>query len=292
VTGGTGLRRFVTAPPGTPPAARKTGAQAAGPAETAASRAAAASAALAGAAPADAALADAALADAAPADAALADSALAGTAPADAAPIASAWADAAPAAAATEKCEMCATEIAAEHGHLADLTASSLVCACRACYLLFTQRQAAQGRYRAVPDRYLTDQDRPLTAAQWDQLEVPVGLAFFLRSSDRGEVTGFYPSPAGATECILNLAAWERLATEYPLLAAAEPDLEAVLISRTDSGVDYFLVPIDACYELAGRMRLHWRGFDGGAEAKQSIADFLAMVSARARPLPPEPADG
>ena len=34
-------------------------------------------------------------------------------------------------------------------------------------------------------------------------------------------------------------------------------------------------MPIDACYELAGRMRLQWRGFDGGAEARASIADFL-----------------
>ena len=44
-------------------------------------------------------------------------------------------------------------------------------------------------------------------------------------------------------------------------------------------------MPIDACYELAGRMRMHWRGFDGGTEARQSIAEFLDGVRARARPL-------
>ena len=63
------------------------------------------------------------------------------------------------------------------------------------------------------------------------------------------------------------------------------PDVEAILISRTDAGVEHFLVPIDACYELAGRMRLHWRGFDGGSEARQSIAGFLGQVRDRARPL-------
>ena len=42
-------------------------------------------------------------------------------------------------------------------------------------------------------------------------------------------------------------------------------------------------MPIDACYELAGRMRLHWRGFDGGTEARQSIAEFLGQVRSRAR---------
>jgi Family of unknown function (DUF5947) len=196
------------------------------------------------------------------------------------------------AGAAAEKCEMCATEIPAEHGHVADLEASTLVCACRACYLLFTQAQAGRGRYRSVPDRYLQDRQRPLTAAQWDQFDIPVGLAFFLRSSQRGEVTGFYPSPAGATECILDLRAWDALAADYPLLAAAAPDVEAALICRTDSGVEYFLVPIDACYELAGRMRLHWRGFDGGSEARASIEEFLGNVRSRARAFVQEATDG
>lgn len=193
---------------------------------------------------------------------------------------------------APEKCELCATEIPAEHGHVANLEASTLSCACRACYLLFTQPQAGRGRYRAIPDRYLRDPQRPLPVAEWDQFDIPVGLAFFLRSSQDDRVTGFYPSPAGATECILDLNAWDALAADYPLLGAAAPDVEAVLICRTESGVEYFLVPIDTCYELAGRMRLHWRGFDGGSEAQQSIAEFLGQVRSRARAFGREAADG
>jgi Family of unknown function (DUF5947) len=192
-----------------------------------------------------------------------------------------------------EKCELCATEISAEHGHLADLDNASLLCACRACYLLFTQRDAIRGRYRAVPDRILTDPEHPLTAGDWDDLQIPVGLAFFLHSSRAGMVSGFYPSPAGATECQLDLAAWERLTAAHPLLATAEPDVEAVLITRTGqessvTAVESFVVPIDACYELAGRMRLHWRGFDGGAEAREAIAEFLDTVRRRAVPVDQE----
>jgi Family of unknown function (DUF5947) len=187
---------------------------------------------------------------------------------------------------APERCELCATEVPAEHGHIADLEAASLLCACRACYLLFTQPNAGRGKYRAVPDRYLADPSRPMSPADFDELEIPVGLAFFLRTSrEGGGLTGFYPSPAGATECRLDLARWERLVADYPLLGAPESDVEAALVSRADSGVEYFLVPVDACYELAGRMRLSWRGFDGGTEARQSIAAFLADVRQRARPF-------
>jgi len=186
--------------------------------------------------------------------------------------------------AADETCELCRTEIPADHAHVADLENSSLVCACRACYLLFTRATAVRGRYRAVPDRYLSDDSRVLTPARWDELEIPVGLAFFLKNSRAERVVGFYPSPAGATECVLDLGAWDRLTADHPLLGAVAPDVEAALITRTDAGVEYFLVPIDACYELVGRMRMQWRGFDGGAEAKASIAAFLDEVRSRARP--------
>ena len=74
---------------------------------------------------------------------------------------------------APERCELCATEVASEHGHIADLDGASLLCACRACYLLFTQQAAGRGRYRAVPDRYLHDPGRVITPAEWDQLEIP-----------------------------------------------------------------------------------------------------------------------
>jgi hypothetical protein len=188
-----------------------------------------------------------------------------------------------------ETCELCAAPVGPGHGHVADLERSTLACACRACYLLFTDPGAGRGRYRAVPERYLRDASRPLNAAEWAELEVPVGLAFFLRSSRRGQVCGFYPSPAGVTECTLDLEAWARLGQAHPLLRAAEEDVEAVLVSRTDAGVECFLVPVDVCYELAGRMRLLWRGFDGGPEARQSIAEFLDSVRARARELAPEP---
>ncbi len=199
--------------------------------------------------------------------------------------------DAAAAAAPGETCEMCAAEVVPGHGHVADLERSSLLCVCRPCYLLFTHSQAGGGRYKAVPDRYLRDPSRPMSAAEWDELEIPVGLAFFMHSSQAGQVTGFYPSPAGATECRLDLSAWQRLARAHPLLGAIEPDVEAALISRQDKTnlIEHFVVPIDACYELAGRMRMLWKGFDGGTEARDGISGFLDGVRSRAREFRLEP---
>jgi hypothetical protein len=182
-----------------------------------------------------------------------------------------------------ERCELCGTEVDERHGHLVDAQAHQLVCACRACYLLFTREHAGE-RYRAVPERYAVA--AAMTAADWEDLGIPVSTAFFLRSRDG--VTAWYPSPAGATECLLNLAAWDRLTERQPMLAAVEPDVEAILVRRTDEDMECYLVPVDACYRLVGTVRMWWRGFDGGTEARDRIDEFFATVRARARPFAPE----
>jgi Family of unknown function (DUF5947) len=187
-----------------------------------------------------------------------------------------------------ERCEMCREALGGRHGHVVEIEKRSIACACRACYLLFTQGGAAGGRYRSVPERVRHDPTRPLAGADWNELQIPVAMAFFFVNSVLGQVVGGYPSPGGVTECELDLAAWDRLAATYPLLAAMTPDVEAILVNRTDQGNETFLIPIDECYALVGELRLRWQGFDGGAEAHAALAAFLAGLRRRALALAPE----
>ena len=43
-------------------------------------------------------------------------------------------------------------------------------------------------------------------------------------------MTAFYPSPAGATESLLPLTAWEEIVRENPALREMQPDVEALLV--------------------------------------------------------------
>jgi hypothetical protein len=185
-----------------------------------------------------------------------------------------------------ECCEMCSEDITDEHSHVVNTETRSLLCTCRPCYLLFTQDGAGRGNYRAVPDRYLIDPDNELTQGQWDSLQVPVAMAYFFYNSAMGQIIAQYPSPAGATESLLDLSAWDTIAAENRLAAALVPDVEALIVNRSREGNESFLVPIDVCYELVGRVRMHWSGFDGGPEARKDIADFFDRVRARSRRLP------
>ena len=73
-------------------------------------------------------------------------------------------------------------------------------------------------RYRAVPDRYLSFPDFELGPGQWEELEIPVGLAFFFHSSKLERTVAFYPGPAGATESELSLEAWGAVVARNPSL--------------------------------------------------------------------------
>jgi hypothetical protein len=185
-----------------------------------------------------------------------------------------------------ERCEMCAAPVAAEHGHVVDVESRQLMCTCRPCALLFGNAGAGAGRYRLVPERHLSFPSFALTPAQWDDLQVPVGVAFFFHNSTMGRTVGFYPSPAGATESQLPLAAWNDIVTANPQLATMAPDVEALLVRNQRDGSECYLVPIDRCYELVGHLRMSWRGFDGGKDARERIDAFFADVRGRARPVP------
>jgi hypothetical protein len=170
-----------------------------------------------------------------------------------------------------------------EHGHLVDLEARNLMCACRGCYLLFSSEGAGGGHFRSVPDRYLAFPEFRLSPAQWDSLQIPVSVAFFFLNSSLGRIAAFYPGPAGATESELPLDTWAEVVDANPQLATMQPDVEAFLVrsKRGQGGADCYIVPIDACYELVGHLRLMWRGFDGGQEANAKLNEFFDDVERR-----------
>lgn len=178
-------------------------------------------------------------------------------------------------------CELCAAPLDEPHGHVVDVADRRLLCACRACSTLFFVPGANTGRFKGVPSRYETIAAPLFSDAQWDALGIPIGLAFFFKSSSSGHVSAFYPGPAGATESLLPLDAWVDLVRREPLVAELSEDVEAVLVyRRRDASARAYVVPIDACYELAGLVRTKWSGIAGGDEVQTEIEHFFERIEA------------
>ena len=177
-----------------------------------------------------------------------------------------------------EVCDLCGTSLSEPHTHLLDPGTRKIECVCPACALLFdTERQ----KYRRIPTRVVFLPVFQITDEQWDALSIPIGVAFFTRSSKANRITALYPSPAGPVESLLSLETWADIEQDNSSLRSMEPDVEGLLVYRGAAAREHYIIPIDEFFKLTGLIRLKWKGFSGGLEVWRDIGQFLDSLKRR-----------
>lgn len=179
-----------------------------------------------------------------------------------------------------EACDLCFAVLPPEHAHQFNPAARTVRCICNTC------ESFGDASWRTVPRRVQLLPDLCFTDAQWDDLRIPISLAFFSYSTFAGRMIALYPGPAGAAESLLPLDTWKDIASANPILLDMQADVEALLVNRVGSTRDYFLVPVDECYRLIGLIRLHWRGLSGGSLVWGEISNFFDSLRRRAKTCP------
>jgi hypothetical protein len=177
-----------------------------------------------------------------------------------------------------ERCDLCGTDLSAEHRHLLHLEERRILCACEPCIGM----RAGEGPYRPTGSRTLWLEGFDLSEELWASLRIPIGLAFFMRSSSAERVVGMYPSPAGATECELELSAWEDLCAANPVLDTLDDDVEGLIVNRITAPQQFAVAPIDECYRLVGTIKANWEGISGGGAVERVVPAFLDEIRRRA----------
>jgi hypothetical protein len=176
-----------------------------------------------------------------------------------------------------EKCEFCGVGLEPGHRHLLEVAKNRIICTCSHCALRF--QDVVAGRFKLIPREIRNLSDFNLSEAEWESLALPINLAFFFYSTPQGKMSAMYPSPAGATESLLPLTAWDSFTEKNSVLATMKPDVEALLVNRVGTKCEYYLVPIDVCFELVGLIRVHWRGLSGGDKVWEEVDRFFSTLS-------------
>ena len=182
-----------------------------------------------------------------------------------------------------ETCELCSAGLSENHRHLLEVAQSRIVCSCDPCALRF--RSVDGARYKLVPQEIWYFPHFNLADEDWESLALPINLSFFCYSTPARRMKAFYPSPAGATESLLSLDTWGVLMDRNPDLGQMTADVEALLVNRI-SKPEYYILPIDLCFELVGLIRIHWRGFSGGEDVWKEVEAFFTRLKSNAKPLP------
>ena len=178
----------------------------------------------------------------------------------------------------TEICDLCGIAIGEDHRHLLHLTERRIVCACEACWAM----RAGEGDYRPTGNRTLWLSDLRIPDELWAGFQIPIGLAFFMRSTVTECVVAMYPSPAGATESELHFESWGRMLELNPVLAELEPDIEGLIVNRLADPPVYAIAPIDRCYALTGAIKATWEGISGGSGVERAVSGFFEGLRAQA----------
>ena len=168
---------------------------------------------------------------------------------------------------AQERCDFCGVAVASEHGHVLDAQGAPR-CACQACALLFPEQRISQ--YQRLEPRAQPLSPDVCTDAQWAALGIPVGLAWLFRDASDGRVRAMYPGAAGPVE-----ARADALNCDVALIDQLQPGIEALLVRRGRGDTQCWRVSMDHCWRLAGLLRRHWRGFEGGADVHARVEQFF-----------------
>jgi hypothetical protein len=179
-----------------------------------------------------------------------------------------------------ERCELCGLGLGPEHPHVLQLSDRRILCACDPCAILFSHRDENR-KFIRIPREVRCLEDFCIEDAEWNALRIPIDLAFFVHNSAARRVVAYYPSPAGATESLLDLEVWEEIVRTNAALEQMQPDVEALLVDRTRGNRRYFIAPIDRCYKLTGMIRMGWRGFSGGDAVWREVDCFFESLRER-----------
>ncbi len=168
-------------------------------------------------------------------------------------------------------CDLCGEAAGPSHPHLVDIETRAIACACRACAIT-----GAGTKWRRIPEGATRIASLAESDDWWNELGLPIGLAFFVVRGEDRPISALYPGAAGATEAEVPREVWTKIAAAHPEVARLEPHIQALLVDRTEGAREHWIVGVDRCFALTARLREKWSGLMGGDDVRVERKRFFS----------------
>jgi Family of unknown function (DUF5947)/AIR synthase related protein, C-terminal domain len=189
-----------------------------------------------------------------------------------------------------EKCEFCGAGLAPEHRHLLEVAKRRIVCTCSPCAFRF--QDVVGGRFKLIPSEVRCLPEFDLTASEWENLALPINLAFFFYSTSQQKMNAMYPSPAGGgiTIALTEIAHTAKVGirldeSQIPISEEVKGACEILGLDPlyvANEGKLLAIVPAKSANSVLAALRKHRLG-DKAAIIGEVVADHPEFVTMKTR---------
>lgn len=155
-------------------------------------------------------------------------------------------------------CPLCSADMELSSNHLFEVAIREVVTVCDDCALKYERLPG--GPLKSIPreTRPLLDFRMPHSISA---IQFKGNVTFLFYSTATAKIMSICPTANGPVESTVSREIWKQLIEANPVLQEMRPDVEALLMTGNEDLREFFVAPIDVCYDLVKMFRKDWRDF-------------------------------
>jgi len=145
-------------------------------------------------------------------------------------------------------CRFCSAQLDSFANPVFEVATQRIIPACDKCASRFVRNSG--GPFKLVPRETRALENFQMPDVPWQAFNLPDGVTFVFYSSADVRLLAVYKSASGTIESTVPREVWKAIVEANPALEEMRPDVEGFLIFNALGFREYYIAPIDVCYNL------------------------------------------
>ena len=145
-------------------------------------------------------------------------------------------------------CRFCSSALDSPPNPLFEVATQRVLFACNPCASRFEKRSG--GPFKLIPRSTRQIEDFRMPEVPWQTYDLPGNVTFVFYCTAAAKLLSVCKVAAGTVDLTVPREVWKAIIEANPVLEEMRPDVEGLLIIHTGDSREYFIAPIDVCYNL------------------------------------------